>query len=511
MSDWTAGYIADIGYTYGYYGELNPLRLRLAFLSAGLVFPEVGTACELGFGQGMSTNLHAAASTTQWSGTDFNPAQAAFAQQLAAASGADVKLYDEAFVEFCNRPDLPEYDYIGLHGIWSWISDENRAVIVDFIRRKLKVGGVLYISYNTQPGWSAMVPLRNLLTEHAEVMGAPGQGIAARIDGALVFAEQLLGANPGFARANPQVAERLKKMKAQSRNYLAHEYFNRDWAPMAFSQMAEWLAPAKMNYACSAHLIDHADQINLTVEQQALLNSIPDPMFRQTVRDYCTNQQFRRDYWVKGAQKLNPLERAELLRAQRVVLTTPRVEVSLKVNTSLGEAEMQTSIYSPVLDALADYQPRTIAELEGALKAHNINFAQLVQALLILVGSGNVQPAQGEEAIKSVTPHSHRLNRHLYNKSRNNSELNYLASPVTGGGVVAPRFHQLFLLALSEGKSTAREMAEAVWGLLKMQGQRILRDQKTLETEEETVAHLIEEAQAFIDTKLPLLKALRIA
>ena len=26
MTDWTAGYVADIGYTYGYYTELNPLR-----------------------------------------------------------------------------------------------------------------------------------------------------------------------------------------------------------------------------------------------------------------------------------------------------------------------------------------------------------------------------------------------------------------------------------------------------------------------------------------------------
>ena len=73
------------------------------------------------------------------------------------ASGAAAKLFDQAFAEFCARPDLPDFDFIGLHGIWSWISDENRAVIVDFIRRKLKVGGVLYISYNTQPGWAAIV------------------------------------------------------------------------------------------------------------------------------------------------------------------------------------------------------------------------------------------------------------------------------------------------------------------------------------------------------------------
>ena len=113
---------------------------------------------------------------------------------------------DEAFDQFCSRAELPEFDYIGLHGIWSWISDENRAVIVDFVRRKLKVGGVLYISYNTQPGWAAMVPMRDLLTEHAEVLGADGAGIVSRIDSALAFADQLLAANPAYARANPQIA-----------------------------------------------------------------------------------------------------------------------------------------------------------------------------------------------------------------------------------------------------------------------------------------------------------------
>ncbi len=54
MSDWTAGYIADIGYTFGYYPELNPLAVKLAFLFSGLVCPKFSSACELGFGQGLS-------------------------------------------------------------------------------------------------------------------------------------------------------------------------------------------------------------------------------------------------------------------------------------------------------------------------------------------------------------------------------------------------------------------------------------------------------------------------
>jgi hypothetical protein len=144
--------VADIGYTYGYYSELNPLNTQLTFLYASVAPPKIVNACELGFGQGVSLNVHAAASTVRWWGTDFNPAQAGFAQELAAAGGSGASLFDESFAEFCSRPDLPQMDYVGLHGIWSWISDENRAVIVDFVRRKLNVGGVLYVSYNTQPG-----------------------------------------------------------------------------------------------------------------------------------------------------------------------------------------------------------------------------------------------------------------------------------------------------------------------------------------------------------------------
>jgi hypothetical protein len=70
MTDWTAGYVADIGYTFGYYQELNPLRARLAFLNAGLVPPNNGVHCELGYGQGMSANIHAAASGSVKKGSD---------------------------------------------------------------------------------------------------------------------------------------------------------------------------------------------------------------------------------------------------------------------------------------------------------------------------------------------------------------------------------------------------------------------------------------------------------
>ena len=36
MTDWPAGYVADIGHTLGYYQELHPHRGQRAFLTQGL-------------------------------------------------------------------------------------------------------------------------------------------------------------------------------------------------------------------------------------------------------------------------------------------------------------------------------------------------------------------------------------------------------------------------------------------------------------------------------------------
>jgi hypothetical protein len=56
-------YVTDITYTMNYKPEINPLLIDFSFLLAGLRAPSIKTACELGFGQGLSLNFHAAGST----------------------------------------------------------------------------------------------------------------------------------------------------------------------------------------------------------------------------------------------------------------------------------------------------------------------------------------------------------------------------------------------------------------------------------------------------------------
>ena len=512
MSDWTDGYVSEVGYTFGYYSELNPLRAAVPFLNVGLAPPGIVTACELGFGQGISVNIHAAASQVRWYGTDFNPGHAAFAQSLADASGSGAQLFDQSFAEFCARADLPDFDYIALHGIWSWVSPENQLVIVDFIRKKLKVGGLLYISYNCQPGHAAMLPLRHLLTEHAGMMAAPSLGIVSRIDGALGFAEQLLALNPVFAIANPTIAERLKLIKGHDRHYLAHEYFNRDWSAMLFRELADSLAVAKLSYACSAHYLDHIDALNLTTDQHRFLGEIPDPMFRQSVRDFIVNQQFRRDYWIKGARRLSPLEQTEALRLLRVmVIASPRSALTFTVQGALGQREISPDVYNPILDTLGEHEPKTIGEIEQALKGAGVELPSIYEAVMILAGKGDLVLVQDAAAAASAKPRADRFNRRMLDKARSGGEVTALATPVTGGGIQVSRFYQLFLLARLQGRETAPDLAQFAWDLLVAQNQRMVKDGKTLETPEENLAELEREAQEFNDTRLPVFRALQIA
>lgn len=513
MNEWSEGYNADIGYTYGYFPEFNPVRAHWALLNAGLVPPELpeagAAACELGFGQGVSVAFHAAGSNVQWWGTDFMPEQAAYAMDMVRASGADARLYDQAFSEFCKRDDLPQFDSIGMHGIWSWVSEENRSTIVDFLRRKLKPGGVMYVSYNTQPGWSTGMPLRHLLTSHASAMGTEGQGVLGRIDEAVRFANKLMDLNPGYLRANPSVRDRLDRLMTMDKTYLAHEYFNREWEPMHFAQMVERLAPAKLAYACSAFLPDHVDRLNLPAEQLKLVNDIPPGALRETVRDFCVNQQFRRDYWVKGARQINPVDQRDAILAHRVVLVVPAKSISLKINGASGEVTLKSDIYGPLIQLLADHMPRTIEQVVAGVSGQSIGLPTVREAITVMIGMGVVQLCQADAIARSARPRTDRLNAFLCDQARTGG-INYLASPVVGAHAVNRR-QQLFMLARSSGLRSPKEWAQYAWAQFSRLGQRLTRNGVTLMTAQENLAELELQAQDFKTQRLPILKSLLIA
>ncbi|MEI9949175.1 MAG: class I SAM-dependent methyltransferase [Pseudomonadota bacterium] len=513
---WTHGYVQDIDYIHGYCRELAPSLLALACASRGLAVQRGDRPLrylELGFGQGLSVNVHAAACPGEFWGTDFNPSHVVNARELAAAAGSGARLFDDSFAELLERAELPEFDVIAMHGTWSWISTDNRRMVAETVRRKLAPGGLFYVSYNCLPGSTPELPLRQLLKLHTDVASSTAEGIPAKIDAALAFAQSLLDAGARYFNEHDQAKESLSRMRSKSKNYLAHEYLNQDWQPMAFAEVAQVLNDAKLDFAGSAHLIDHLDGVGAPEKARKLLEEIQHPVMRETVRDYLTNQRFRRDVFVKGLRRLPVTARDEQLFETAFVLLAHPEQLPKKVSLPYGEAELNPELYGALVAALAEdrFAPKSIRQLEQHPLCRKIRPAQFVQALRLLVGAGQLHPAQSESVVSQVSARCRRLNAHILDRALHSNEITVLASPVTGSGITVNNERQLFLHARARGLETEEQWARYAWDRLATLGVRLVKDRKTLESAEENLAHLRREAKLFAEQGLAVLEALGIA
>gem|GEM_PF-1516239 len=158
-----------------------------------------------------------------------------------------------------------------------------------------------------------------------------------------------------------------------------------------------------------------------------------------------------------------------------------------------------------------NHKIRTIAQIETAMAKHQINFSQIIQAVIILIGANYASPVQDDAVIQKAKRNSDQINKAIVMKSRASGQIAYLASPVTGGGIFIQRFQQLFVFAFITGYKSPQEMARFVWGILASQAQKLLRDGKAIESDDENITELKKQAEAFAEKQLPILKALQIA
>ena len=249
-------------------------------------------------------------------------------------------------------------------------------------------------------------------------------------------------------------------MSAKDARYVAHEYFNSEWYPMHFFDVMQWLQDTELNYVCSARYLAHINGFNINSEQEAFLQSITDPVFRESVHDFMINRQFRWDYWVKKPREMNKKEREYILQHQQYILTMPTSEISLKVTGTLGEIELEPEIYKPILELMADYQPRTLRQIAEELQGKSLKFRQIYLGIVVLLGKGCMEPVQAEECLHQTKAQTEGLNAFLCNQSKESNDIAFLSSPLTGGGVNVSQFGQLFLEGIKQGGSETQDWAE---------------------------------------------------
>lgn len=502
MQTHTEGYVTQFPYTYGYFAELNPRLARFQFLEKGIAFPAIRNACEIGYGLGVSLNIHAAASTARWWGTDFNPDQAAFAQALADASQVDAVISAEDFAGFCRRPDLPQFDFIGMHGIWSWVSEESRGILLEFVKKHLAVGGILYISYNTVPGWNSLRPLRDLMALYMEC--APAPDMREGIRNAIGFARRFLDVDSRFSADFPELKPFLAEMSRQGEAYLAHEYFNKDWDCASFAQMHAMLSQAGLHYVCQPSYLESVDVLNLGDEQMGFLQKVSSPVLRETLIDFFQERKFRRDYWIRGRRELSYVELCENLFDMSFIPMVAPKHMRLKAVGAQREAELNENLFAPLLEVFNDGEAHSVFEIMKNVAEH-LELRQLLHALNILCSNGSLTPACLYD--EKMEAQCRRLNTFMEGFAISGEKISHLASPVLGGGVKTSRIEQIFILAMENGCQSEVELAH--FAIQQMTSSRKFpgtRSQEPVPLPEE----LADMAAEFIKVRLPLLQRLKI-
>jgi len=505
-ASWSEGYVVDLDYTRNYFRELSPAHLRFATLLGGV---EAGDAApfiyyELGCGNGYSTALHAAANPQgRFCGVDFNPTHIRNAQKLAQDAGiGNLRFLEKSFAELLET-DLEDADFIVLHGVWSWVGDEQRQQLLEFFRRRLKPGGIAYLSYNCLPGIAQVAPLQRLLIEHANLgSGERLEKLRRSID----FVARLQNAGARFFAANPLATLRLADMGRHDPHYLAHEYHNANWAPFYHADVARALAGAKLAFAAGASLMDNFGQFVLKPELAKLVAECGDLSLAETIKDYARNQSFRRDIYTRGAPKAAPPQLEAMLARTRFALVRPRSVCRLQRPTPVGEIALEAPAYAPVLDALAR-APMTFDELARAPECAALDRVKLRQAVFGMAAFGNLLPAlpaAGEDVRRDATD---RFNQAALRMPISGASDTALASPVLGAGVPVNLVDRLFLAApRSEGEALAKARA---W--LATSGLKLRKGEKVLESPSDIDAHVQDRAAFFFSDFLPFLKKLGIA
>lgn len=513
MSAWADGYVQDIEYSSHYYREISPTHLNFAALGQGIRPPSTGEGsayCELGCGQGLGSIIVAATHPQMkvWA-FDFNPAHIVNAQALAAEAQLDnITFSDRSFEQLCDLPpgSLPQFDYIVLHGIYSWISPENRRFVVEFIDRHLKPGGLVYVSYNCLPGWTASAPLQRLLREHA--LRQPDRS-DRQVEAALDFAKKMMDSKAGYFEQNPVVGRRFERLPSSDKHYLAHEYLNGHWHPLFHLDVARELEPARLTYIASATLVENIDRMSLPPTMLSLVDEIQDPGWRETIRDYARNQQFRRDIFVRGASRMTPAEHSVRMGAVKIAQMVPRQVIKLEIDTTLGTIKPDEAVCNAILDALAE-RPHTIAELAALPAVKGKPGGSALLAVNLLVHPGYCHPVEPNQGAKPGDA-ARKLNSTAASRLLVGDFVGYVALPVVGTGLRASFVDLVLIYALQSGiPADTKQIAEFAWSLMLQSGRRLIKDKQRIESKEENVALLEQQLPDLITKAIPMWKALGV-
>lgn len=199
---------------------------------------------------------------------------------------------------------LGTYDYIIAHGFYSWVDEETKDNFLRLCKEHLAENGILYMSYNTYPGWHKMDSVRALLEfankdidtlNHREKV-RHGKTVASKL-GALMLEYDTVKAQQG------PFLQSLRHTLQKQDCYVGHDHLEPVNTPVYFHQCIDHMAKHGFTYICDCDLnLSFPGVYDETLRTKLQELAPHDPLAREQYIDFMLNTAFRKSLFThKGA------------------------------------------------------------------------------------------------------------------------------------------------------------------------------------------------------------------
>ena len=199
---------------------------------------------------------------------------------------------------------LGTYDYIIAHGFYSWVDEETKDNFLRLCKEHLAENGILYMSYNTYPGWHKMDSVRALLEfankdidtlNHREKV-RHGKTVASKLGALMLEYDTVKNQQASFLQSLHQT---LQKQDC----YVGHDHLEPVNTPVYFHQCMDHMAEHGFTYLCDCDLnLSFPDVYDETLRTKLQELAPHDPFAREQYIDFMLNTAFRKSLFThKGA------------------------------------------------------------------------------------------------------------------------------------------------------------------------------------------------------------------
>ncbi|MBG8631498.1 methyltransferase domain-containing protein [Neisseria meningitidis] len=197
----------------------------------------------------------------------------------------DILTIDESFGKF---------DYIIVHGIWSWVPDAVKDKIFSICWNNLTKHGIAYISYNVYPGWKRQEQLREIMYfAGRDVLEEPLEARTRKGLDALKALAEILENDKGLDGGGKLPA--IQKILNHNFYYIAHEYMEAFNDPIYVNGFIEWANRHRLAYIGDTNL--HVSFVSWMAEhtrERILALAGDDYIAKEFYSDILSDRQFRR-------------------------------------------------------------------------------------------------------------------------------------------------------------------------------------------------------------------------